>query len=79
MDEALLRVTDYSPFDLHLAEPDESKVLRKIESLRNSEVLTTKNVLTSPWSFISKNPACSNDALSSRRENVRNVNQISVG
>ena len=76
--ETLLKVADYSPFDLHFAEPEESNLATMIENVQNKLWVTLKKELAPTWSSISRIPANSNETFSTRQEPIRDTDQISV-
>jgi hypothetical protein len=71
-------VIDYSPFDLHLVEPDESDLKAKIEKIRNKQCMTAKKKLASPWSLVSAMPTDVKETLLPGQEITRNIGQLSV-
>lgn len=76
--ETLLKIADCSPFDLHFAEPEESKLTKIIEHVQNKQWVTLKKELAPAWSSILRIPANPNETLSTRQEPIRDTDQISV-
>jgi hypothetical protein len=74
----LLNVIDLSPFDLHFAQPDDSKLSENIEDIRNKQWVTANKKLAPPWSYILRAPANINDTLLNRHEIVRHLDQLYV-
>lgn len=74
----LLKTTDYCPFDLHFADPEESELVKKIENIKNNEWVTLKKSLSPVWSSVSRVPASLDDTVLSEHETLRQLDQISV-